>query len=289
MLKIELCAHHDHSGESVLATEYLNINDISNYENQFPFIPTFGPMPIDMYSQPNNLRQERRFSNEPNQFDDDRFETEDQEKEDNDLKNNTSTGEYISFSPLVANGALYVARVYLSIFSKTVTNIIAANTILSALPTNENDIMEKMQSKGGLDSIKIFKNKRAEFITFLLLDEVTLIDSRYQYCEICFQLTMGKNFMIIYNVINYWISKVDYSKGTEGYQNLGSTQKQSNKSETMKTLQLHNNMPIYLPYEKVKDCLCLNVLIEDTRYIMYKINFMKHNIKKLVNYLFEIS
>ncbi len=47
-------------------------------------------------------------------------------------------------------------------------------------------------------------------------------------------------------------------------------------------MQLKADMPIYMAYEKVKDCLCLKFSIEDTRILMFKNNFLEDSLKRIV-------
>jgi hypothetical protein len=44
-------------------------------------------------------------------------------------------------------------------------------------------------------------------------------------------------------------------------------------------------MPLYLPFNGRKHCLTLEFSIEDTRHIMYKYNFIKKKLEKLVRLL----
>lgn len=61
LIKIELCNALNGVGtgadEVVLATEYINLREVSNFCTDDPtFLPTFGPQHVDFYSKPNNLR-----------------------------------------------------------------------------------------------------------------------------------------------------------------------------------------------------------------------------------------
>ena len=77
---------------------------------------------------------------------------------------------------------------------------------------------------------------------------------------------------IYYNNINSFL-------GPNGY----NLENQTNISVKIKPLQLSNDMPFFLPYEKTKDCLFLKFSIEDTRHIMFKNNLVHKALKNLVN------
>lgn len=61
LFKIELCTQDEaiafgQGNIRVLATEYLDIENISEYVTNGYMLPTFGPANIDLYSEPNNYR-----------------------------------------------------------------------------------------------------------------------------------------------------------------------------------------------------------------------------------------
>lgn len=59
-MKLELCSGNGTQDDIVLATEYINLNELSNFKaDDDTFYPTFGPRYIDLYSKPNNLRVKR--------------------------------------------------------------------------------------------------------------------------------------------------------------------------------------------------------------------------------------
>lgn len=55
-IKLELCD----SDNSILAVEYLDIDDISDYKDRY-LLPTIGPCYIDFYSEPYQSRTKKGF------------------------------------------------------------------------------------------------------------------------------------------------------------------------------------------------------------------------------------
>ena len=66
LFKIELCSEEEPTMSfgrgpvRVLASEYLDIENISEYKTNGRFLPTFGPANIDLYTEPNNYRSSTR-------------------------------------------------------------------------------------------------------------------------------------------------------------------------------------------------------------------------------------
>ena len=57
----------------------------------------------------------------------------------------------------------------------------------------------------------------------------------------------------------------------------------------VRPIQLNNSMPLYLPYDKRKPCLSLKFLIEDFRYVMFKINFINNKLNDMVSILLYLK
>lgn len=176
LFKIELCTE-DTSGERVLAKEYLSINEISNYHRDEPFLPTYGPSFIDLYSEPNNLRI-KKILKDSNEDDEDfgLLKTNskmnlNRNQEDEGLKENDRI-----YMPLGGNGSFYVARMFLSISSKKISQ--------------HSELKESMKKSFKRIDIKQ-KPQLSEFMAFCLINECTMIDSRYQNGELSFQLCVG--------------------------------------------------------------------------------------------------
>ena len=214
LIKIELCTE-DKSGVRVLAKEYLAISDISSYQNDFRYLPTYGPSYIDFYNEPNNMRI-KKFNSSVTE---DNF---------NCIVNDLSSNSY---TPLEASGSHYIARLLMGISSSLITE--------SFSPDKDP---------------KYFKvPPEVEFVCFIIIDECTMIDSRYKNGKINFQLCIGTN----------------------GHEEAGC----DNESEPIEPIQLTSTMPIYLSYERAKPCLCLRFRSEDMRHVMFKVNYIE---KKLI-------
>lgn len=144
----------------------------------------------------------------------------------NDLSSN-------SYTPLEASGSHYVARLLMGISSSLI-----------------------MDSFGLVKKPSHFKVPPVtEFVCFIIIDECTMIDSRYMNGMINFQLCIGTN----------------------GHEEAGC----DNETEPVEPIQLTSTMPIYLSYERAKPCLCLRFRSEDMRHIMFKINFIEKKLSQL--------
>jgi hypothetical protein len=182
VLKFELCTNNGGgSNEVILASEYVTLNELSSYETQHSYMPTFGPRHIDLYNQPNNLRGEKQLSDAPSQFD----VCGDQEDLAAATSSNNQSNEYVSFIPMNGFGVFYAARLFMSISSNSSTS---PNSKSIAI----NDLIENMYKNAAPKKTRILKSRRAEFLAFVVIDEVTMIDSRYQNADLNFQLTIGK-------------------------------------------------------------------------------------------------
>ena len=166
------------SGDLVLAKEYLSLNDICNYRVDDPFVPTYGPRFIDMYNKPNNVRIQKKVN-----------ETCDEDYAANDFSNfNFCQTELDNdrYTPLTSNGAFYVARLFFGIASKKISQ--------------HSELKESMKSPSYLKPNYLnSKSVLNEFFTFIMIDDVNMIDSRYQNGEISFQLCIGI-FYIFYKL-----------------------------------------------------------------------------------------
>lgn len=137
----------------------------------------------------------------------------------------------------------YVARLFLSIDSNKEFKESDKNL-------NESHKLEPMLSN--------------EFIAFVILDEVYMIDPRFKDGQLSFQLCIGKH----------------------GYEASSCSKSHTNMTEPQKPVQLGSIMPVYLPYEKAKKCLTLKFKFEDMRDSIYKYNFIQNSLKKFVIYFF---
>lgn len=56
-----------------------------------------------------------------------------------------------------------------------------------------------------------------------------------------------------------------------------------NQTPLTRPIQLNANMPLYLPYEKVKPCVCLKFSIQDSSPLMFMINYVQNCLTDLVS------
>lgn len=55
-----------------------------------------------------------------------------------------------------------------------------------------------------------------------------------------------------------------------------------NQTQPTRPIQLNANMPMYLPFEKVKPCVCLKFSIHDNTQLMFMINYVRNSLRDLV-------
>jgi hypothetical protein len=203
----------DPSGEVILATEYLNISDISSYNsNGIDFLPTFGPRYIDFYDDPENSRVRKANRNlDESKLD---FNMDVDVKEEMNVQFNNSKNTY---APVCGDGAFYVGRLYMRIKSKAVANLYEQALSNINESSSESDYYEdddddendeeyddteidrgrvrhsssKTVSSKGSGQINSSDNVK-DFVAFAMINEVTMIDSRFEKGEISFQLCVGK-------------------------------------------------------------------------------------------------
>jgi hypothetical protein len=161
-------------------------------------------------------------------------------------KNNDSTCSLVSFNGY--GGNRFIASLLISIESKKYYK------------------KSRKNNKSNLDSqkhqsIRVKKEKlysKSDFILFSCLSEVSMISEKFENGELSFRLTIG-NF---------------------GYDN-SSTDK-NNSTKKMVPLKLSKEMPLYLPFEKKKPCLSIQLDNYDTTHILYKMNYVKTKADELV-------
>jgi hypothetical protein len=168
LFKIELCSESS-SGETVLAREYLTINDISSFQSEFAFSPTYGPRFVDLYSEPNNKRIQKEYEGKSD------IEVDKCGEEELIIESETKY-KMNDYMPLSGNGAFYIAQLNMSISSKKI------------LQNSEfKDSLIKSFSSITLN----LKPVVSEFIAFGVLNDVSMIDRRYEHGEISFKLCIG--------------------------------------------------------------------------------------------------
>ncbi len=140
------------TGEVILAKEYLSIDDISNYRNEVEYDPTYGPVFIDLYNRPNNCRTKKKTN-------EDEFES--------------------SYTPLVGDGSFYIARLLMSISSKPISPFSELKDSVRA---------PSYLRKNYLKSKSVLN----EFLGFCVINDASMIDSRYKNGELRFKLSFGR-------------------------------------------------------------------------------------------------
>lgn len=175
LFQIELCSEESF-GDKVLATEYLNIEEISDYSVD-GFYPTFGPSNIDLYSEPGNQRIRSNTLNSSNSDLSNIGEVLPDTTSDNFTSINKS---YIPINGSTPGGGDYVARLLLKIESNSLKS--------SKHKTNLVKQEENIQAN-------ILRNKK-NFTLFAMISDVNMIDQRYQN-DLSFQLCIGKTILIV--------------------------------------------------------------------------------------------
>ena len=172
-------------GETVLANEYLNIDDISEYQKGY-FLPTFGPCSIDMYTEPNNLRIKEGPIDEDLNYD---LNVLNEDIVDghclqlNKSEKNYSPRSYIPVSGSKPGGGSYVARLFMGVTSIAVDN---KNTKIEVL--EKKDVLI-LNNKIG------FHQADENFMAFVMISEATAIEPRLTE-PVTFRLCLGKlNFI----------------------------------------------------------------------------------------------
>lgn len=234
--KIELCTETK-SGEQTLATEYLNLNEVSNYRQPNTYFPTYGPCYVEIFEKPNNYRIKKTNKNI---------------KSTDDNKTNTlnenmelfDKNELDIYDSIVADGSFYVGRLFMSVESKRIQSSSDFKNLLR-------------RNKGSFFNKNVHNYVISEFITFAVLDQITMIDSRYKNGDISIKLCMG---------INGYDSLID----------------KWNQTESIKPVQFNKEEPIFLPFDKTKPCLSINFSNQDMRHVLYKMNIIENSVKLIV-------
>jgi hypothetical protein len=188
-LKLELYAE-DTFGSRLLATEYIDIDSISDYNEENYFLPTLGPRHIDLYTEPENFRVKRIASTnyEPNK---DTDEIEKKLEEHVDKETSHTQRSYLSIGGTTAGGGSYVARLFLHINTK---NFSYYSSKHSQIKHNES----KMSTKYN----EIIKNQR-KFVAFAVIHEATMIDPRFQG-QLSFRMCIGtSNYYLNFSSYKY--------------------------------------------------------------------------------------
>jgi hypothetical protein len=221
-----------------LATEYLNLNEVSNYRQPNTYFPTYGPCYVEIFEKPNNYRIKKTNKN---------IKSTDDSKTNNLNENIDSSDKYELdiYDSIVADGSFYVGRLLMSVESKRIQS---SSDFKNLLRRNKDSFFNKNSNN---------KYIYTEFISFVMLDQITMIDSRFKNGDISIKLCMGINGYD--NSIDKW-----------------------NQTDSIKPVQFSKEEPICLPFEKSKPCLCLNFSNQDMRHVLFKKNFIENSLKSIV-------
>ena len=250
-LKIELCTKNLFQ-DDVLATEYIYLDDISHPRITNGSYPFYGPVWIDLFDEPYILTLKKQ--SKPADYIKNHRDPSDKNiasnlvENENEIvvvnnNNDDSTCSLVSFNGY--GGNRFVARMLLNIES---TKYYKKR---SGTVTKLKNVAEK------LNSSRLYS--KTDFVLFACLTEVSMINNRFSKGLLSFRLTIG-NF---------------------GYSNENARE---NENYTVKTrpIQLSNDMPVYLAFEKTKPCLSVEFKLEDTSHVLYKINYIKRKTDQLV-------
>ncbi len=217
-----------------MATEYFNLNEVSNYRQPNTYFPIYGPCYVEIFEKPNNYRIKK--TNKNVKLADDKLLNENIET--------TDKNELDIYDSIVADGSFYVGRLLMSVESKRIQSSSDFKNLLR-------------RNKGSFFNNKIDKYIYVNYISFVMIDQITMIDSRYKNGDITIKLCMG---------INGYDSSID----------------KWNQTDSIKPVQFNKEEPIYLPLDKLKPCLSLNFSNQDMRHVLFKINFIQNTLKSII-------
>ncbi|CAF0876645.1 unnamed protein product [Brachionus calyciflorus] len=167
LFQIELCSEESF-GDRVLATEYLDIEAISDYTSK-EFYPSFGPANIDMYSEPGNQRIRSHTLNCSSPDLTDLAELLPVKEE--TVKPQVLNRSYVPINGVSPGGGDYVARLLFQI---------------------ESFKFENSKQKINLKNCDNLKKNEKNMTLFAMIGDVNMIDFRYQN-DLSFQLCIGTN------------------------------------------------------------------------------------------------
>ena len=190
LLKIQLCSNPDTTTEQIFATEYISIFDICKEQFEVTSencLPTYGTRYIDMYNKPENKRTIMAKSDLlSNEFDQD----------EQSILNYNSKIKSNSYESMPGNCALYVARLLLEVQStKEINELIKENSINELSPKKKKSADSDLQNSVSTEIPKtlLFKppEQTVDFLAFIMINEVSMIDKRFSDGKIRFQLCIG--------------------------------------------------------------------------------------------------
>ena len=165
---------------NVLATEYLNIDDISDYTNDDYFLPTLGPCNIDFYTEPHNFRINKNKLVRSNGLNNSVDNVNEEQQTDGQKVKFTQRTYIPIYGDAHSGGGDYVARLFLCVKSfKHLRN--------SSVQKHEEEMKQLEKTKENLrENVK-------NFLLFAIINEATIIDPRYSNSQLSFRLCLGTN------------------------------------------------------------------------------------------------
>jgi hypothetical protein len=154
LFKIELCVE-DSFGSRVLACEYIDIENISDYTTNDYFLPTLGPSHVHLHTSPQN------FETEYNSYGL-------EQSENSDSSNISKTYD---FTNCIACDQSYVCRLFLNVSSSAKS--------------------ENLMVAPNLDNLNSYNQNKKYFTIFVLISEVNMINLKYSN-NLDFHLSIGK-------------------------------------------------------------------------------------------------
>ena len=245
-LKIELCAKNAFQ-DSVLATEYIYLDDISHPKTTGGSLPSYGPSYIDLYEEPYLLTLQKKPKPAEYQiYSSGHVVVDNEDKPRNVPLIENTTCSLVTFNGYAGNR--FIGRLLLNIESSKFYRKNAPNITdcVSVAPELKSD---RLYSK-------------SDFIVFTCLTECSMINERYSNSELSFRLTIG-NF--------------GYNNNAEN------SHERSNFTHKATPIQLTTNMPLYIPLERRKPCLSVEFSVEDTSHVLYKMNYIRARTTKMVS------
>lgn len=149
----------------MLATEYLNIDEISDYTENDYFLPTLGPCHVDLYTEPQNFRVNKN-------------KTLTQQSEPS-VQRPTRPDFYLPiYGDVHPGGGEYVSRLFMGVKSFRILR----NTYLRK-PEDELKMLGQMRHK--------VLNNMKSFIVNAVINDVTLISPSCSASQLSFRLCFG--------------------------------------------------------------------------------------------------
>jgi len=156
LFKIELCLE-DSFGSKVLACEYIDIENISDYSTNGYFLPTLGPSYVHLHTTPQNFETEYNSHGlEENKI----------------FSDSSNISKTYDFTNCITCDQNYVCRLFLNVVSSTKA---------------ENSINKKIS-----DNLNSYNQNKKYFTIFVLISEVNMINLKYSN-NLDFQLSIGNN------------------------------------------------------------------------------------------------